>query len=233
MLLLVISIMLLLPSCATSESSIQTPSSPDTAPNPYTNVDEIEIASISPLDDETTVEIEEDEEPPYIPIEAIPIWMYIPAINVDAEIQGTETDFENSTMHIVHSGSIISWWKDSAIPGNTGNAIFASHNIWSGRSGQLHDLDTLEIGDEMEILYDDGTREVFRLESVFVYLLATAPGEKIMDTTGEARVTLITCKAPFNYNTGTSDNRIVAVFKPEESFIIPDPPIEPFPPRES
>jgi hypothetical protein len=68
------------------------------------------------------------------------------------------------------------------------------------------------------------------LESVFVYALATAPADLIMYAGGDARVTVITCKAPFNTRTGTSDNRIVAVFKEESVFEIPDPPIEPFPP---
>jgi hypothetical protein len=67
---------------------------------------------------------------------------------------------------------------------------------------------------------------------VFVYVLATAPADIIMDLTGDARVTIITCKAPFNPNTGTSDNRIVATFREESVFEIPDPPITPFPARE-
>ena len=71
----------------------------------------------------------------------------------------------------------------------------------------------------------------FMLESVFVYALATAPSDLIMDVHGEARVTLITCKGPYNPRIGTSDNRIVATFKEESVFLIPDPPIEPFPLR--
>ena len=159
--------------------------------------------------------------------------MYIPALNVDAEIQDTGTDYVKDTMIIAPSGSVISWWRGSSIPGNEGNAIFGGHNRWKGELGQLFALDTLEIGDEMEIVYDDDTRLTFRLESVFVYLLATAPAETIMSTKGEARVTLITCKDPFNPITGTSDNRIIAIFKEESVFEIPDPPVTPFPLRES
>ena len=188
------------------------------------------VSPAPPLKDDGDPLTDEPEEI-RVPLEAYPIRMYIPALNVDAEIQDTGTDYARNTMYIVDSGSIMSWWRESAIPGNEGNAIFGSHNRWNGVNGQLHDLDTLNIGDEMEILYEDDTSMVFKLESVFVYLLATAPADVIMDITGDARVTLITCKAPFNPNTGTSDNRIIAIFKPEEDFIIPDPPIEPFPLR--
>ena len=164
-------------------------------------------------------------------IEAWPVWMYIPALNVDAKVEDTGTDYVFDSMEIAPSASIISWWRESVIPGNKGNAIFGGHNRWRGENGQLLHLDTLEIGDEMEIIYADGTSLKYRLESVFVYPLATAPARIIMYTGGETRVTLITCKDPFNPVTGTSDNRIIAIFKPAEGFVIPDPPIAPYPLR--
>ena len=178
-------------------------------------------------------EISPEPEPEEEPLTAWPVWMSIPAIGVDAEVQDTGVDEVVDSMAIVPSGSIISWWRGSSIPGNEGNAIFGGHNKWGGEYGQLYFLDNLEIGDEMIIFYDDGTSLNFRLESVFVYLLATAPANLIMDVNGDARVTIITCKEPFNPNTGTSDYRIIAIFKEESVFEVPDPPIEPFPPRES
>ena len=165
-------------------------------------------------------------------IQAWPVWMYIPALGVDAEILDTGTDFEADTMEIAPSGTVISWWRESSIPGNEGNAIFGGHNRWGGVLGQLFALDTLQIGDALEIVYADGTSLEFRLESVFVYPLATAPADIIMDVRGEPRVTVITCKEPYNPAIGTSDNRIIAIFKLESDFVIPDPPIEPFPLRQ-
>ena len=172
-----------------------------------------------------------EQEPVDPPIEAWPVWMYIPALNVDAEVLDTGTDYVFDSMEIAPSASIISWWRESVIPGNKGNAIFGGHNRWRGENGQLLHMDTLEIGDEMELIYADGTSLEFRLESVFVYPLATAPARIIMYTGGETRVTLITCKDPYNPAIGTSDNRIIAIFKPAEGFVIPDPPIAPFPLR--
>ena len=166
-------------------------------------------------------------------IEVWPVWMYIPALGVDAQVQDTGNDYEAKSMAIVPSASILSWWRESAIPGNEGNAIFGGHNRWKGEVGQLLKLDDLEVGDLMEIVYADDTILRFMLESVFVYPLATAPAHIIMDVGGEARVTVITCKDPFNPAIGTSDNRIVAIFKPEDGFIIPDPPVTPFPLRDA
>ncbi|MCL2124728.1 MAG: class F sortase [Oscillospiraceae bacterium] len=175
---------------------------------------------------------EPEPEPERELIESWPVWMYIPKLNVDAEIVDTGTDYEADTMEIYPSGTVISWWRESSIPGNMGNAIFGGHNKWSGANGQLLLLDTLDIGDEMVIVYEDESSLTFNLESVFVYALATAPADVIMDVRGEPRVTIITCKEPFNPNTGTSDNRIIAIFKLESDFVFPDPPIEPFPLRE-
>jgi len=169
------------------------------------------------------------QEPKYVPLTSIPVGMTIPALDVDTEIQPTGRD--GNTMAIIPSPTIISWYELSAIPGNEGNCLLAGHRAWNGQKGRLASLDTLSIGDEMTIQYEDGSSNKFLLESVFVYALATAPADKIMDVNGEARVTVITCKEPFNPATGTSDFRIVATFKEESVFVIPDPPIEPLPPR--
>jgi len=169
--------------------------------------------------------------PPRIPLMVWPVRIRIPALGLDAAIEDTGYD-SSHTMEIVPSADIISWLRESSIPSNDGNAILGGHNKWKGKICPLYELDTLEIGEEMEIEYEDGLCLKFKLESVFVYALATAPAGLIMDVGGEARVTIITCKPPFNPRIGTSDNRIVAIFKEASIFTIPDPPIEPFPPMQ-
>ncbi|MDR1663792.1 MAG: class F sortase [Clostridiales bacterium] len=166
------------------------------------------------------------------PLTAWPVRLYIPAISVDAEIQDVGIEINekgNETMGVVPSASVVSWLRERAIPGNEGNAFLAGHNRWQGERGQLLELDSLQIGDEMTIEYSDGTRLSFLMESVFVYALETAPAGQIMAEGGEARVTVITCKDPYNPSIGTSDNRIVAVFKEENVYVRPNPPITPFP----
>jgi len=165
-------------------------------------------------------------------ITEIPARMRIPALSLDYGIKSMGAD-EYGTMQVAPGIEVVSWFDRSAIPGNEGNAIFGAHNSWSGVRSKVYKLDELEIGDELEIEYEDGTCLVFLLESVFVYELRTAPAQLIMDTEGEARLTLITCKAPFNTVTGTSDNRIVAIFKEESVFVYPDPPVMKFPPKEN
>jgi len=177
--------------------------------------------------DETT---EPTGEPPDLALTALPVRMRIPALSLDYEVRPTKAD-ASGTMQIVPALKVISWFEISAIPGNRGNAIFGGHNRWRGENSRIFRLDSLEVGDELEIEYDDGTSLRFLMESVFVYPLITAPAHLIMDVRGEARLTLITCKGPFSTSMGTSENRIVATFKHEGVFVIPDPPVEPFPPR--
>ena len=174
-------------------------------------------------------EPEPQAEPERIPLVVWPVRISIPALGLDSVIEDTGYDATH-TMEIVPSAEIISWLRESAIPSNNGNAILGGHNKWRGNICPLYDLDTLEIGEEMKIEYEGGLCLKFKLESVFVYALATAPAGQIMNVGGEARVTIITCKPPYNPKIGTSDNRIVAIFKEESVFVIPDPPIEPFPP---
>ena len=178
-----------------------------------------------------TLEVTEPEVEEAEVIESEPVRIRIPDLALDYEIQGTGSN-KSGAMEIVPVLSVVSWYRQSAIPGNEGNAILAGHNTWRGERSRLYTLDELAVGDEMDIEYADGSSRKFMLESVFVYRLKTAPADLILDLQGDARVTLITCKPPFNTATGTSDNRIVAIFKQDRVFVIPDPPIEPFPPRE-
>ncbi len=161
------------------------------------------------------------------PLTANPVRVRIEALSVDSEVRGTGP--KDGSMDVVPSHEIISWYNLGAIPGNEGNALLSGHNRWAGKNGVLRELDMLEIGDVMEIDYEDGTTASFSLESVFVYYLKTAPSAEIMRLDGPARVTVITCKGPFNTSWGTSENRIVATFVPSEGFVIPDPPVTPFP----
>jgi len=173
----------------------------------------------------------EEEEEEYVERTSLPARMRIPALSLDYDVRSMGAD-ASGTMLIAPALEVISWFDRSAIPGNHGNAIFGGHNLWQGRRSQIYTLDELEIGDELEIEYEDGTISRWYMESVFVYELRLAPAHLIMDTEGEQRLTLITCKPPFNPSRGTSDNRIVAIFKEESIFEIPDPPIEKYPPRD-
>ena len=171
------------------------------------------------------------EEIPRPVLTSLPARMSIPALGLDYPVQSMGAD-SIGTMQIAPALEIISWFDRSAIPGNEGNAIFGGHNLWRGVRSQIYNLDELEIGDELEIEYEDGTSMKFLLESVFVYELRLAPAHIIMDPGGEQKLTLITCKPPFNTERRTSDNRIVAIFKEESEFVFPDPPVEKLPPRD-
>ena len=208
------------PDTTTEEQIVSEPETPPPIPETEPPVPEVPVFH-PPLEIETPV-----AEPRVIT--ALPVRMRIPALSLDYEVEATGADAEG-TMKVVPALDITAWFQLSSIPGNEGNAILAGHNMWSGERSRLYTLDEVQIGDEMEIEYDDGTSLIFRMESVFVYPLASAPAHLIMSVLGEARVTLITCKPPFNTTTGTSDNRIVATFKEEDVFVIPDPPIERYP----
>ena len=192
------------------------------------NLPEYELKS----EPEHEAELEPEPEPEPIPaglgLDSWPVHLRIPVLSADAEIHDTGYD-DTETMIIVPSPHIISWLNEGPIPGNAGNAILGGHNRWGGVEGDLLHLDELEIGDEMIIDYADGQSHSFLQESVFVYPLALADADAIMDLEGDPRVTVITCKDPYNPAIGTSDNRIIAVFKEASVFVIPDPPIEPIP----
>jgi hypothetical protein len=189
---------------------------PTPTPVPATTVAQTTIPETEP---ETTIPL----------LTSMPIQIEIPFLSVVADIVPTEYDPVVNSMAIYPDASILSWYHDSSIPGNPGNAILAGHNSWKRKAGTLVALDTLPVGAECMITLEDETKVEFRLESVFVYYLPTAPSAEIMEIEGETRLTMITCKTPFSALWHTSRYRIVATFKPAEGFEIPDPPIEQLP----
>ena len=201
------------------ETSVPTPPPPESPETPSSSAQPAPTPAPTP-------------EPTPEPFTAHPVRMKIPALKLDCPVEATQHNEALDTMNIAPDAQIISWYDRSAIPGNPGNAIFGGHNRWSKKNGALLYLDKLEPGDSMTLDFEDGTTRDFILESAHVYYLPTAPSDEIMTLCpAEAlpRLTIITCKDPFNKTWGTSANRIVAIFRPAEGYVLPEPRPTPFP----
>ena len=157
-----------------------------------------------------------------------PIRMVIPAIKADMRVAAMGPDNEGS-FEIYPGVKVISWDKDSPVPGDSGTSQLGGHNRYAKVTGRLWYLDTLKVGDSLTFYFDDGEVREFRLESVFVYYMPTMPYDEIAKSTGKPRIVITTCKWPFSTKWGTSEYRITATFVPAEGFVAPDPPVIPVP----
>ena len=101
---------------------------------------------------------------------------------------------------VPYTATDVAWYDFSARPGTGGNAVFAGHVTWNGPA-VFYDLDKLEKGDEVRLQGYDGTKVVYRVSSVFQVDPDDPESVKVMWTTTEDVITIITCSGKF-FETG-------------------------------
>ena len=117
-------------------------------------------------------------------------------------------------MATVHSALKAGWFYESGTPVKGGNTIIAGHNKYSGKLGYFSVIkDKMQPGDQVIIQMRSGGFAFYLVESVEVWPYDEVP-DYVMQTQGEARLTLITCKGDYSGNLGTSRHRVVAICKP-------------------
>lgn len=158
---------------------------------------------------------EEDRQPVTLTEEnkqkRIPVRIAIPTFEIDAPIEPVGLDNEGR-VDTIPDASTVGWYKLGPSPGAQGNAILDGHRDWKGELGSLRPIERLKPGEAVIIAYEDGSRQTFSVESNNTYSLDGVP-ESVMELSGEARVTLITCSGRFIKEQGGYQSRVVVVIK--------------------
>lgn len=76
---------------------------------------------------------------------------------------------------------------------NVKNIIIAGHQGWKKERGILNDSHTWEKGSELELTFENGTKETFVLTYKYKYKPDETPLELMSTEEGDYRVTVITC----------------------------------------
>ncbi len=105
-----------------------------------------------------------------------------------------------------------SWYQQSAIPGNQGNALIAGHRDWKGVLGGFQYLETIQKNEKVLIQYEDKEIRTFQVVEKNVYPMNEVP-EEAMNIQGESRVTLITCTGKFIREKGGYQSRIIVILQ--------------------
>lgn len=113
---------------------------------------------------------------------------------------------------------VVGWWAPGAKPGaRTGTAILAGHINYNGVAGSLAKIGTLNPGDAV---YVDGvhngrrTRVKFAITGVRTYDKKVLPYKEIFDQKSVGRLAIVTCGGPFDAQTGSYLQNIVAFAVP-------------------
>ncbi len=121
-----------------------------------------------------------------------PVRLSSDAIDLDAEI--TPREIVNGEMQTPKDEFEVTWYKDTANPGEKSNMVFAGHLNWYGvPKAVFHNINELEKGDEIVVKGENGVDYIYRVKWVQLVPTATADLEEIVGPTKKASLTLITC----------------------------------------
>jgi hypothetical protein len=87
---------------------------------------------------------------------------------IEAEILPVPLD-EYGMIKVVHSPSKLSWYEESAIPGEDGSGIIFGYKYYMGMAGIFNSLDSLEPGDNVGFTLDNGENVELTVYDVTVY----------------------------------------------------------------
>ncbi|HDR3902851.1 TPA: class F sortase [Bacillus cereus] len=107
---------------------------------------------------------------------------------------------------------VVSWYKQSAVPGNQGNALLAGHRDWKGELGPFQYLENIQKGEHILIQYENQEVRTFQVIEKQVYHAEEVPAS-VMSIQEGPRVTLITCTGKFIREKGGYQDRLVVIFQ--------------------
>ncbi|NEE00996.1 class F sortase [Phytoactinopolyspora halotolerans] len=133
----------------------------------------------------------------------------IDALGVDQEIipLGKATD---GSMEVPQAAEPVGWYQYSPTPGQTGPSVLAGHLTWNGVDGIFRNLDTLVVGDPIEVIRADGSTARFAVSRVEQYGKDRFPTARVYGNTEGPELRLITCAGDYDPESrGFSDNVVV------------------------
>lgn len=137
-----------------------------------------------------------------------PVSIAINKIGVNATIETIE--IVDGVMQDPTGPWVVSWYKETARLGETGNIVMAGHlDYWDVGPAVFYNIAQLTKGDRIEITGEDGQTYVYEVDWVRNYDNANAPIQEIVGPTDNESLTLITCGGPFDYVNGVYLQRTV------------------------
>ena len=165
------------------------------------------------------------EEPPSqiepTPI-SVPVGLRIDELEVDAPIGQYGVNNRTGEMDVPDNVTEVGWYRFGPKPGEAGSAVLAAHvDLASSGPGVFYNLRTLEEGDRMSVLYEDGSEAEFRVVARVTYEKDELPLDVIFSREGPSVLTLITCGGAFNSNISRYDSNVVVYAVPDTGDEMP------------
>lgn len=121
--------------------------------------------------------------------------LIIDKLGVDAPVITLGLD-ENAIPLVPDNPRDVAWYDFSSKPGWGGNAVFAGHGEWTINGqyavGVFRTLSSLELGDEIKVVLEDGTEYVYEVTANRAIPYDDPQAVEVMGATPEDNITLIT-----------------------------------------
>lgn len=148
----------------------------------------------------------------------VPVGLRIEALDIDAPVGAYGVD-RNGQMDVPNNITEVGWYKFGAAPGESGSAVLAAHVDLRGPGrGLFWDLDTLNPGSAITVVYSDTSERTFEVVARSTYLKDELPVESLFSEEGPSVLTLITCGGGFSRSEGSYDSNVVVYAVPVETI---------------
>lgn len=153
--------------------------------------------------------------PTTVPPMLQPVGLRIDAIDLDAPVNPYGVA-ANGDMDVPDNVTDVAWYEFGPRPGEPGSAVLAAHVDLAGQGpGVFFDLDDLDPGDVVTVVYEDDSTQSFRVAARVVYDKDEIPLDVIFAEDGPPVLTLITCGGGFNRQVRRYDSNVVVYALPE------------------
>lgn len=146
-----------------------------------------------------------------------PVGLRIERLRVDSPVQPYGVNTRSGQMDVPRNVTEVAWYKHGPSPGQPGSAVLAAHVDLSDQGpGVFFNLNKLQPGDQVWVVYDDGTEASFTVSARQVYNKADLPVNAIFSRSGPAVLTLITCGGGFSESAQSYDSNVVVYAVPSD-----------------
>ena len=151
-----------------------------------------------------------------------PVTLHIGDIEVHAPVIKAGVEADTGEMEVPDNGDDVAWYGFGPSPGEPGSAVLAAPvDFWGQGPGVFYNLRTLEPGDDIRVVYDDGSSAWFRVAAKTTYAKEELPLDFIFSREGNRVLTLVTCGGGFSRSDRSYDSNVVVYAVPSEAPTIP------------
>ena len=141
--------------------------------------------------------------------ELLPVSIKIPSINLVAPVVKTGLE-ASGALHVPSSPDLTGWYDLGPKPGEIGPSVITGHLDSAAGPGVFWNLNKTRIGDEIDVVRDDGSIAVFKIYKEEKYPQNNFETQKVYGAVSDAELRVITCAGTYSKATGHySDDLVV------------------------